>query len=200
MLQMTDAVSAGIDAFALNIAYDDDVNDIALPLAFQAAEDLSLGFKLFFSFDYAGNGAWPKATVEALITKYASSSAYFNRGSQPLVSTFEGPGSMDDWPDIKASTNCFFIPDWSSLGAKHAVAPGIADGLFSWDAWPKGEQNMTTYPDASYHQFMGDLPYMMPVSPWFYTNLPGYNKNWLWRGDDLVCKNHNPSLSKVQDF
>lgn len=26
---------------------------------------------------------------------------------------------------------------------------------------------------------------MMPVSPWFFTNLPGYNKNWLWRGDDL---------------
>jgi glucan endo-1,3-alpha-glucosidase len=24
---------------------------------------------------------------------------------------------------------------------------------------------------------------MMPVSPWFYTNLP--SKNWLWRGDDL---------------
>lgn len=29
------------------------------------------------------------------------------------------------------------------------------------------------------------LPYMMPVSPWFYPNLPGYGKNWLWRGDDL---------------
>jgi hypothetical protein len=26
---------------------------------------------------------------------------------------------------------------------------------------------------------------MMPVSPWFYTNLPGYDKNWLWRGDSL---------------
>lgn len=26
---------------------------------------------------------------------------------------------------------------------------------------------------------------MMPVSPWFYTNLPEYSKNWLWRGDDL---------------
>lgn len=25
----------------------------------------------------------------------------------------------------------------------------------------------------------------MPVSPWFYTNLPAFNKNWLWRGDDL---------------
>jgi hypothetical protein len=26
---------------------------------------------------------------------------------------------------------------------------------------------------------------MMPVSPWFYTNMPDYNKNWLWRGDNL---------------
>ncbi|KAK3493348.1 glycosyl hydrolase family 71-domain-containing protein [Neurospora crassa] len=30
-----------------------------------------------------------------------------------------------------------------------------------------------------------DMQYMMPASPWFYTNLPGYKKNWLWRGDDL---------------
>ena len=180
---MTTATSAGIDAFALNIAYNDGVNDDALPKAFKAAE--STGFKLFFSFDYAGNGAWPKATVESLITTYAASSSYFNRGSQPLVSTFEGPGNSGDWPEIKKSTNCFFIPDWSSLGAQPAVELGTADGLFSWDAWPKGEQNMTTYPDASYYQFLSGLPYMAPVSPWFYTNLPGYNKNWLWRGDDL---------------
>lgn len=26
---------------------------------------------------------------------------------------------------------------------------------------------------------------MMPVSPWFFTNLPGYDKNWLWRGDSV---------------
>lgn len=26
---------------------------------------------------------------------------------------------------------------------------------------------------------------MMPVSPWFFTNMPGFRKNWLWRGDDL---------------
>jgi hypothetical protein len=26
---------------------------------------------------------------------------------------------------------------------------------------------------------------MMPVSPWFYTNLVGYDKNWAWNGDDL---------------
>jgi hypothetical protein len=26
---------------------------------------------------------------------------------------------------------------------------------------------------------------MMPVAPWFFTNLPGFSKNWLWRGDEL---------------
>ncbi len=26
---------------------------------------------------------------------------------------------------------------------------------------------------------------MMAVSPWFYTNLPGHNKNWMWKGDSL---------------
>ncbi|CAG8425026.1 unnamed protein product [Penicillium salamii] len=47
---------------------------------------------------------------------------------------------------------------------------------------------MDTYTDASYTQTLNDSgskPYIMAVSPWFFTNLPGYDKNWLWRGDDL---------------
>jgi hypothetical protein len=46
---------------------------------------------------------------------------------------------------------------------------------------------MTTYVHASYNQTLtaAGKPYMMPVSPWFYTNMPGYNKNWLWQGDDF---------------
>ena len=86
------AQAASIDAFALNMANKDSSNDQALPLAFKAAE--GLGFKLFFSFDYAGNGAWSKSTVTDLIKKYAASSAYYRRGSQPFVSTlyvFEAP-------------------------------------------------------------------------------------------------------------
>jgi hypothetical protein len=79
------------------------------------------------------------------------------------------------------------MPDWSSLGAKEALARGggVADGLFSWAAWPQGAQDMDTSTDASYLQHLNGKPYMMPVSPWFFTNLPGYNKNWLWRGDSL---------------
>jgi hypothetical protein len=64
---------------------------------------------------------------------------------------------------------------------------------------------MTTYPDASYYDFLKGLPYMMPVSPWFYTNMPGYNKNWLWRGDDLwfhrwqqvISLDHQPDYIEI---
>lgn len=179
------AQAASIDAFALNMARNEATTTNSVPLAFKAAE--ALGFKLFFSFDYAGNGTWAKSDVTNLITKYSSSSAYFKEGQKPFVSTFEGPDQAADWVDIKKDTNCFLVPDWSSVGAQPAskLANGVVDGLFSWDAWPKGAANMTTYPDASYYDFLGSKKYMMPVSPWFYTNLPRFTKNWLWRGDDL---------------
>ncbi|KAJ5884631.1 mutanase [Penicillium taxi] len=79
------------------------------------------------------------------------------------------------------------MPDWSSVGAKPALAlaNGVADGLFSWAAWPWGNLTMDTYTDASYLQYLDDKPYMFALSPWFYTNLKGYDKNWLWQGDSL---------------
>lgn len=179
------AKNAHIDAFALNMAHGDPVNEQALPAAFSAAA--STGLSLFFSFDYAGNGSWPPDTVIQYINKYAGSGSYFHHQGRPFVSTFEGPDNATDWIDIKRRTLCFFMPDWSSLGAKKAIeaAGGIADGLFSWAAWPWGDWEMFTYSDASYRQYLGGKPYMMPVSPWFYTNLPGYDKNWLWKGDRM---------------
>ncbi|KAK3347613.1 glycosyl hydrolase family 71-domain-containing protein [Neurospora tetraspora] len=179
------AQQAQIDAFALNIAYKEANIESSLPTAFSAAA--GMGFKLFFSFDYAGNGAWPKDEVDFMLEKYTALSAYFKYNGKYLVSTFEGPDSADDWIDLKNDRNVFFIPDWSSLGAKAALTRGggVADGLFSWAAWPWGPQDMDTYTDASYLQYLNGKPYMMPISPWFFTNLPGYNKNWLWRGDSL---------------
>lgn len=153
--------------------------------AFSAAE--SLGFSLFFSFDYAGGGDWALADVISYINLFKSSPAYYYYKGKPFVSTFEGPDRAEDWITIKEETDCFFIPDWSSQGAKAALdlVPGVPDGLFSWAAWPWGDMDMNTYVDASYLQYLNEtgtpLPYMMPVSPWFFTNLPGYDKNWLWR-------------------
>ncbi|KAI3537270.1 glycosyl hydrolase family 18 [Colletotrichum abscissum] len=180
------AQQAKIDAFALNIAHGWSHNDEQIANAFTAAS--AKGFKLFFSFDYAGGDVpWPLAEVRALIQKYGASAAHFQYQGKPFVSTFEGPDNADDWNTIKADTGCFFIPDWSSLGAGPALdaGGGVADGLFNWAAWPYGERNMTTYIDAAYHGLLGSKPYMMPVSPWFFTNLPGYSKNWLWKSGDL---------------
>lgn len=44
---------------------------------------------------------------------------------------------------------------------------------------------MNAFVDESYKYYLSGKEYMMPVSPWFYTNMPGFNKNWLWKGDDL---------------
>ncbi|KAF4825555.1 Mutanase [Colletotrichum siamense] len=185
------AQEAHIDGFALNIAYGERMNAGSLENVFEVASEM--GFKLIFSFDYAGGGPWPKDDVLNLLKQYATRPEYFKHSDgTPLVSTFEGPEQAADWVDIKRSFPCFFMPDWSSKGAKRAaeLAGGVADGLFNWAAWPWGNTNMDTYVDASYYQYLrvdedNSKPYMMPASPWFYTNLPGYKKNWLWRGDDL---------------
>ena len=71
---MTLAFEAHIDAFALNIAANQPVNDHSLGNAFLAAENV--GFYLFFSFDYAGNGPWAKADVIELIQFYKSPNVY----------------------------------------------------------------------------------------------------------------------------
>lgn len=183
--QISLAQQAHIDAFALNIAYDASGNEEQVANAFSAAD--GTGFGLFFSFDYDGNGAWDQQSVIDYIQNYSSSSAYYQYDSKPFVSTFEGPANADDWTTIKSETNCFFVPDWSSQGASGALAldNGVADGLFNWNAWPWGPQAMNTSSDESYVQALGSKPYMMAVSPWFFTNLPDYSKNWLWNGDDL---------------
>ena len=176
------AKEAHIDAFALNFAAS--FSDLSsMSLAFKAAENT--GFKLFFSFDYAGAGPFEKALVIGWIKLYSGFSPYYKFRGKPFVSTFEGPGNAKDWEEIKEKTNCFVVPSWSSLGAKDALKPGTANGLFSWAGWPWGNKDMDTYVDASYLDYLDQAdgkPYMMPVSPWFYTNLPGYDKNWLWRG------------------
>ncbi|PKX89654.1 uncharacterized protein P174DRAFT_435029 [Aspergillus novofumigatus IBT 16806] len=168
------ALDAHIDAFALNMASGWYYNLQAVANAFAAAP---------------GNGSWPEAEVISMIHEFGALDAYYKYHGKPFASTFEGPGNAKDWINIKAQTECFFMPDLSSVEAGPAMelAGGATDGLFSWVTWPWGNLNMTTYVDASYNQTLtaAGKPYMMPVSPWFYTNMPGYNKNWLWRGDDL---------------
>ncbi|KAJ5135535.1 Glycoside hydrolase family 71 [Penicillium bovifimosum] len=202
-INIAHAKKAHIDAFALNIAYNFPTNNRSLTNAFAAAN--ALDFHLLFSFDYVGNGPWPEGEVIGLLRQYGNNTAYYQHKGKPFVSTFEGSENATDWVTIKKYTDCFFVPGWSALGAKDAlaVAPGVPDGLFSWAAWPEGPDPINTYIDSTYMQWLkdtGDLPYMMPVSPWFYTNLPGYGKNWIWNGDNLWYDRWQQVLSLKPEF
>ncbi|KAL8415240.1 hypothetical protein RB594_006180 [Gaeumannomyces avenae] len=194
------AQAAGIDAYALNIAAGDSSVDSSLAKAFAAAD--SKGFKLFFSFDYAAWGAWPQDRVVSLINSYKGRASYYQHNGKPLVSTFEGPDSANQWGSIKGSTNAFFVPDWDSQGPSGAasLAGGVVDGLFNWDSWPVGAADMSTSKDQAYKNALSGKPYMMGVSPWFFTNLPGWNKNWLWRGDDLWFDRWQQVLQMQPEF
>jgi len=58
------------------------------------------------------------------------------------------------------------------------------DGAFSWYAWPTDGGNsviegpMTTVWDDKFLENLGDMPYMAPVSPWFFTHFN--TKNWVF--------------------
>ena len=150
--------------------------------AYSAAEQSKLPFKLFLSFDYAAS-SWDPTTIINTIKTYAGHPAQYKYKTKPLVSTFEGPSEAPTWAAIKQETGCFFVPDYSSLGPQAAASTPCVDGLLSWEAWPDGCTADTPTGDSAYITALGEKPYMMPVSPWFYTNLP--SKSWVWKGDSL---------------
>ncbi|KAL9027222.1 MAG: hypothetical protein Q9196_004223 [Gyalolechia fulgens] len=192
------AKDVGIDAFALNIAAQTDYNEAQLENAYRAAE--SLGFKLFLSFDYAAQGPWSSSAVLTLLQRYAASPAQFMVNGASFVSTFEGPDNSDDWRQIRASVPIYFLPDWTSIGpdAFRTTKLDVVDGAFSWDAWPQGATDKTDESDQLWKAALGSKTYMMPVSPWFYANLP--DKNWVWRGDDMWHERWQQVLEVQPDF
>ncbi|EAW15280.1 glycoside hydrolase family 71 protein [Aspergillus clavatus NRRL 1] len=180
------AQEAHIDAFALNIGYGlhnylDLLND-----AFTVAHRHN--FSMFLSFDMGQDPKWPANEIIHVIDNYVTGTAYYrHRGDKPLVSTFEGGQNASLWRNVRNNTQSefFFLPDWTSLGIKAAAASPVIDGLMSWTAWPAGAHAMNTSVDEAYVDALAGRPYIMPVSPWFYTNLPKFKKNWAWRGDEL---------------
>jgi glucan endo-1,3-alpha-glucosidase len=190
------AQSAGIDGFVLNTAPSTDgasglsgAIGTQLSNAFEAANDLGSTFKLFIAFDYLGGGKpWQQADVITALQTYANNPAYFRYSNRAYVSTFEGTGNIGDWAAIKSAVSggIFFVPDWTSLGPSGIVAQlGLIDGAFSWDMWPSGPSDITNSSDVAWKTALAGKHFMMGISPWFYTDLPGYSKSWVWRGDDM---------------
>ena len=58
--------------------------------------------------------------------------------------------------------------------------------LVSFDTWPGSNQTKTTtFPDNEYLGLLPSKTYMMGVSPYFYTRISEFNKNWYSSSDSL---------------
>ncbi|EEH33153.2 alpha-1,3-glucanase [Paracoccidioides lutzii Pb01] len=179
------AKAASIDGFVLNIGPQDSYTYEVLQRAYTVAAEVG-DFALFLSFDYLTGGPWSIDRVIQLINSFQYLPAQFKYNDKPVVTTFEGVNNIYDWISIKEATGCYFIPTWTSLGPSGLNRVlDIIDGGSSWDAWPNGANPKSRKADDAYRKVLGPKTYMMPVSAWFYTSLPQWGKNWLWRGDDL---------------
>ena len=196
---MTLASQAGIDGFALNIA-GDQYTQKQLDLAYAAA-DAAGNFKLFLSFDYAANQGFPSFTAQKVsdyINTYKTHKSQFTYKGLPLVSTFEGTDNAGDVASIRAATGgIFFVPEWTSKKGSPGAFASV-DGALSWDVWPVGPSDMDSTNDRDWQRILGSKAYMMGISPWFYTNLPG--KNFLWRGNNLWHDRWQTAIELQPDF
>ncbi|KAI1827076.1 glycoside hydrolase family 71 protein [Xylaria intraflava] len=182
-LDISQAIESGIDGFALNVGAQDTYNDEQLQLVYDVAS--SNGFSLFLSFDMQAS-QWSADQIISYINTYKGYGSQLKVNNLPVVSTFEGPSQANIWPSVRDATGgIFFVPDWSSLGAQGVGSQlSLIDGAFNWGAWPNAnEPNMSTGNDVAYQSVLAGKSYMMGVSPYFYTNLPG--KNWYSSSDSL---------------
>jgi len=181
--------------------------------ASNAADTSKPPFKLFLSIDYEANKYLSQSNpkipffspdeVKKWITRYKDRTGQFTvedgGKTKPVVSTFEGVNHAGEWDDIKQSTGCYFVPSWTSAkGTPDTFS--VVDGALGWDVWPYGPTGISTMVDYDWKKILGGKPFMMGVSPWFYTNMPSAGKNWLWRGDNLWYDRWQQVLEVQPDF
>lgn len=68
--------------------------------------------------------------------------------------------------------------------------------------WPDGPVNKDTSNDYAWKNVADPAgkSYMMGISPWFYTDLPQFNKAWVWRGDSMWADRWQQALEVKPRF
>ncbi|GAA5824303.1 hypothetical protein JCM3770_004457 [Rhodotorula araucariae] len=209
------ALSAGIDAFALNVGRDAS-DGAQLDKAFAAAE--SIGFRCFFSLDmnYFNREGASAAILDEYIGKYGAREGHFEWDGKAFLSTFSGevPGtfldgapSFDDsnakWTVVldqakdKIGKEIYFAPDWNDVALVPKNTWG--GGIMSWAAWgDKGRTNdMTLSQDESYlaAAAAAGLDYLAPVAAFFYVHVAAGNNYVLQSNDFLLPKHYEDLIS-----
>ncbi|OXH33821.1 hypothetical protein J008_02942 [Cryptococcus neoformans] len=161
--------------------------------------------KLFLSLDMNVLSPSP-SELSTLVIKVISSGrdSQLKWDGKVLLSTFSGHSLGDDgWVDVLHLVEkglgeevtfwpAFFMPPEDFLGKSYV------DGAFAWNnAWPMGNHTVNLDDD---HLFLeSKKPYMAAISPLFFTHYGiegefGWNKNWIYRSDDLLLPSRFLSL------
>ncbi|WVO19194.1 uncharacterized protein IAS62_000472 [Cryptococcus decagattii] len=161
--------------------------------------------KLFLSLDM---NVLPFSPLElsTLVIKVISSGLHSQLKwcGKVLLSTFSGHSLGDDgWVDVLRLVErglgeevtfwpAFFMPPEDFLNKSYV------DGAFAWNnAWPMGNHTINIENDRPFLE--SRKPYMAALSPLFFTHYGtegefGWNKNWIYRSDDLLLPSRFLSL------
>ncbi|KAH9922777.1 glycoside hydrolase [Epithele typhae] len=145
------AQANGIDGFALNVG-NDPFTTTQTENAFQAAEQLNSGFKLFFSFDMSSfpcQSADGAATLRSLTLQFASRPNQLTVDGKAFVSTFAGEACSFGQSDVptgwrtqytqhpETTGKVHFVPSFFIDPATFNTFSGVMDGDFNFNSgWP----------------------------------------------------------------
>ncbi|XXH06061.1 hypothetical protein Hte_012506 [Hypoxylon texense] len=141
------AISVGFDAFALNVGSPgaDWARSTVQQLFDYAGAKQPPSFKLFFSFDFYGDG--DIGQHQALFAQFKDHPAHLRYGPDnlPVVSSYSGGSAgPDTWRNFKAANDVYLIPNPEADGNYYSNPSNFfqswgdaVDGVFSWEtSWP----------------------------------------------------------------
>ncbi|CAG5137544.1 uncharacterized protein ALTATR162_LOCUS142 [Alternaria atra] len=189
-LDIDQARSLGIEAFALNVGQPDADwarSTIGQLFAHASRSD----FKLFFSLDFYQNG--DINAYNGILTDFLGHPAYLRAGpyNHPVVSTFSvgqyGPEQFRDWKVNSWGNSIYFIPNADrSVGYNNPPSwfeawNQAVEGVFGWEsAWPESGTSPANVSDAvdiavqnAAHR--NGKTYMAPLSSLQYKDCCGAN-------------------------
>ncbi|KAI1138033.1 glycoside hydrolase family 71 protein [Hypoxylon sp. FL0543] len=203
------AINVGFDAFALNVGNPgaDWAKSTAQQLFDYAS---SKSFKLFFSFDFYGDGDINQ--YQALFSQFKDHPAHLKYNDLPVVSSYSG-GSVgpDTWRNFKNANNVYLIPNPEADGNYYSNPSEFfqswgdaIDGVFTWEtAWPDTSDtpvNVSSTKDQAVKSAAdaAGKAYMMGLSSLQYKHCCG--DSWYRAGETNLPQRMEQILSLSPEF
>jgi len=185
----------GVDALALNVGFDYWQRD-QVASAYNAAQALGTGFKLFISYDFTALPCDVGSVVD-WVNRYAGHPNQFRVDGRPLISSFLGEClGNGGWAAVKSQTGGYLMPFLAGLEGNFGAWPSL-DSWMCWGcAWPNGNTDKTTADDWFYINQLGGR-YATTVSNWMFAH---HNyKNMYQRGDEHLINNRWEQVVGMRD-